>query len=70
MEPWQEKISKGMELIVEGCQENESWHNCGKCPFTEMCNCIIDNSELIVYTPDVWREQGYFDEKEDEKNGN
>lgn len=75
MEPWQEKISKGIELIIEGCKENASWLDCQKCPFGDVCDCItehsgdfiINNSEAVFFTPDVWEEYKRRDEKEEEE---
>lgn len=47
---WQEKILAGMELISQGCEENESAKACKTCPFTDFCDDICDGKYA-----DDWR---------------
>ena len=47
---WEKMIRMGMDLIAEGCKQNEEWTNCKNCPFTEICDIIIN--ETMGSTPD------------------
>jgi len=40
---WKEKMKKGMELIKQACFENEEWNCCADCPFTNICDAIIES---------------------------
>lgn len=54
---WEEKIQKGMALIIEGCKENSSWCDChDKCPFDEMCTSIWEDKDTCYTTPDSWED--------------
>ena len=44
---WTEKIKKGMELIKQGCSENQEWGTCEKCPFTNYCGVIFDEYNMF-----------------------
>ena len=44
---WIEKIELGMELIRQGCSENQEWGACEKCPFTDYCDAIFDNYNIF-----------------------
>lgn len=55
---WNEKIRKGMDLIIEGCKENEAWREChNNCPFDEMCTSIWKDEDTGFTTPDSWSEE-------------
>ena len=62
MMAWQEKIFKGMKLIIEGCKENTEWRACSICPFTELCDSIYKADEHSYSSPDCYEEEGIFDE--------
>lgn len=36
------KMRTAMRLIGEVCGQQESWGNCGDCPFDEFCTAIND----------------------------
>lgn len=36
------KMRTAMRLIGEVCEQQESWGNCGDCPFDEFCTAIND----------------------------
>lgn len=56
---WQEKIKKGMELIMEGCKENPMWTDCYDCPFNVFCTSIYKDKEHNFSTPDSYEEEGF-----------
>lgn len=66
---WTEKIKQGMELIKEGCVENEEWTNCNDCPFDAYCQILIGKAfsdrdeDFDAYQPMHW-----FEESEEESN--
>ena len=46
---WKEKITVGMELIKQGCQEVKEWTKCNDCPFGKFCDYITyktDDGEI------------------------
>ena len=51
---WENKILAGMELIKEGCEENELWSSCFTCPFDDYCNMLLHGSGNLDITPDSW----------------
>lgn len=67
---WKEKISTGLNLIIEGCKENTEWHNCHECPFEILCDSIFGDSETPYSTPDCYEEEGYFNKEKIKKKMN
>lgn len=37
---WCEKVQKAMDLLAEGCNENNDFDNCWQCPFVFFCDLI------------------------------
>lgn len=64
MEKWQEKIEKGLALIIEGCKENTEWRACHDCPFTVLCDSIYKDEESPYSTPDCYEEEGLYQEED------
>ena len=48
---WKEKIKKGLELIKEGCTNQDNWKECYKCPFNDYCTTLMENGGV---TPNEW----------------
>ena len=47
---WKKMIRMGMNLIAEGCKQNEEWSKCQNCPFTEICDILMN--ETLGNTPE------------------
>ena len=56
---WENKIIKGMRLIIEGCKGNSDWTVChDKCPFDIFCTSIYKDEDHNFSTPDCYEEEG------------
>lgn len=56
---WKEKIHKGMELIAEGCYNNNSLNDCRQCPMDLYCDAIrlAEEAGYKIDIPETWREE-------------
>ena len=41
---WKSKMSLGMKMIQEACQDNEKWNHCAECPFDAYCTALMDEN--------------------------
>ena len=48
---WKEKIKKGLELIKEGCTNQNNWKECYECPFNDYCTALWENGGVA---PSEW----------------
>lgn len=57
------KMRTAMRLIGEVCEQQESWGNCGNCPFDEFCTAIND-----AYWKHKWHDMHQTFCEEEEKH--
>ena len=50
---WYDKIRLGMELMKEGCSNNQSSEDCEKkCPFINLCSHLVNQPQPL---PERWK---------------
>ena len=57
---WKEKITIGMKMIIEGCNQKDLQIECIGCPFSPICNTILRDKKSYYSTPDCWEKEGIF----------
>ena len=60
---WQEKIEKGLALIIEGCKENTKLGACCDCRFAKLCDVIYLDDNSPYTFPKYYEEQGLYKEE-------
>ena len=60
---WQEKIEKGLALIIEGCKENTEWGACYDCPFAKLCDIIYLADDSPYSYPENYEKEGLYQEE-------
>ena len=55
---WIEEMREAMKMMNKACQKNTAWADCSLCPFTEMCDILIDysmmNHDVEFFEPSTW----------------